>query len=370
MRGLMGSDKNLPMAASAKLNPVFRPAVTARRAALGAAHLVERAVLGPLTPQVRSFSRTIFMWENATLLRFHATTERIYKTPVLIIPPLMVNPDIFDLRPGHSLVHFLLDAGFDVFLVDFGSPTDADSTIRVDDYVTDFIPKAIGKILEHTGESAVSTIGWSMGGIMSMLYASVYQKDAHVRNAVVLGSPFDFSKMFPANVLMKVFGSGLPAVMEKMGNLPPILPRVGFEMLAPFGLATRYLNLLVNYWDREYVAGFETIRDWGRGFIAYPQEAFVQFVTEFIRDDKVRRGQLVMKGRKVDLAKVEANLLLFVGTTDKVASPESVEALVELVGSRDKKCVKVPVGHIGLITGSRAKKHVWTPMALWLAERS
>jgi len=348
----------------------IKPVVSARRTALGAAHLVERSVLGPLTPQVRSFSRTIFMWENATLLRYHASTERTYRTPVLIIPPLMVNPDIFDLRPGHSLVHYLLDAGFDVFLVDFGSPTDADTAIRVDDYVTDFIPKAVEKILEVTGESSVSTVGWSMGGIMSMLYASVYQKDAHLKNAVVLGSPFDFSKMFPINILVKVFGAGLPAVMERMGNLPPVLPRIGFEMLAPFGLVTRYMNLLVNYWDREYVAGFETIRDWGRGFIAYPQEAFVQFVTEFIRDDKVRQGRLVMKGRKVDISQVDANLLLFVGTTDKVASPESVEALMDLVGSKDKTCLKVPVGHIGLVTGSKAVKHVWAPMALWLAERS
>lgn len=338
--------------------------------ALGSAHLVERAVLGPLTPQVRSFSRTVFMWENVTLLRYHTTKARTYRTPVVIIPPLMVNPDVFDLRPGHSLVHFLLDAGFDVFLVDFGSPTDADREIRVDDYVTDFIPKAIAKICEVTGENEVSTIGWSMGGIMSMLYASVYQKDAHLRNAVVLGSPFDFSKMFPVNLLVKFFGMGIGATMEKMGNLPPILPRIGFEMLAPFGMLTRYLNLLMNYWDREYVAGFETIRDWGRGFIAYPQEAFVQFVTDFIRDDKVRRGQLVMKGRRVDLANVEANLLLFVGMTDKVAAPESVEALIGLVSSKDKTCVKVEVGHIGLVTGSRAKKHIWAPMALWLAERS
>ena len=60
--------------------------------------------------------------------------------PVLLIPPLMVKPFIFDLFPGRSLVRFLLDRGFAVFLVDFGEPDAADSYVTLDDYVLDWMP--------------------------------------------------------------------------------------------------------------------------------------------------------------------------------------------------------------------------------------
>ena len=65
-----------------------------------------------------------------------------YPSPVLLVPPLMVKPFIFDLYPGRSLVRFLLQRGFRVYLVDFGEPDDADAYVTLDDYVLDWIPTA------------------------------------------------------------------------------------------------------------------------------------------------------------------------------------------------------------------------------------
>lgn len=343
---------------------------TLRRNFLRTAHLIERAVAGPLTPQVRSFSETVDMWETTTLKHYVSREPRRYRTPVMIVPPLMANPVIFDLRPGHSMIHRLIDEGFDTYMLDLGVPSEKDRTITVEDYVTDFIPTAVSRLRKHSGQNEVTLVGWSMGGIMSMLYASIYGEESGVKNAVVLGSPFDFSQMWPFNLLAGVFAAPIKKTLDYMGNVPGWLSATGFRLLAPLGSMTRYLALMQNYHDREYVAAWETMNEWIANFLPYPQEAFLQFMTEFVRDDKLRTGRLVMGGKNVDLKKVDASILLFVGMGDKVASPASVEALGQLVGSKDLTVEYVPVGHIGLVEGSRAPRHVWDPMVEWLGSRS
>src|SRR4051812_35153527 len=76
--------------------------------------------------------------ERHLLLRRYRRPEGVkvsHPVPVLITPPLMVKPDIYDLRPGHSFVEYMLERGFDVFLVDFGRPDARDRDFRIEDYL-------------------------------------------------------------------------------------------------------------------------------------------------------------------------------------------------------------------------------------------
>lgn len=344
----------------------------ARRNLLRLLNGFERVALGPLLPNVHTASETVWMWERSTLLRFvRAQYPPRHRIPVIIVPPLMVKPVIFDLRPGHSMVAHLCERGFDTWMVDYGIPRDTDRTIRVDDYVTDFIPNAVDKVLEKTGAPAVSLIGWSMGGIMSYTYCALRGRDARVRNLVTIGSPLDFSKMFPFNVLARI--SQLPGTMrllDRLGNIPPVLTRNSFKLLAPTKLVTRQFALVQNYWDRDWVAGNEALGNWVDEFIPYPGEAFKQFVQDFVRDDKLRRGQLSMGGQTVDLSRIDTKLLVVIGTDDDVAPQASVAAALDEIPVADKEALRVPLGHIGLVAGSRAPDLVWDPLANWLSPRS
>ncbi len=332
----------------------------------------ERALLGPLTPQVATPHEVAWMWERSTLLHYRLpSAEKRYRIPILIVPPLMVIPSIFDLRPAHSMVGYLLGRGFDVYMIDFGVPDKEDENIRVDDYVLDFIPNAVQKIREKTGVDDVSLVGWSMGGIMSYTYSAYFGEQAHARNIVTIGSPLNFSRMVPFSYLARL--ADLPGTMwflEQLGNIPPLLTRTGFKLLSPASTVTRYVDLYLHYWDREWVAGYETIGNWVDEFIPYPGAAFRQFVTDFVKDDRLRQGRLKIAGTHVELHRIQANVCVVVGTTDKVASPESVGAAVEEIPVRDKTRIDAPLGHIGLIAGSGAPQYVWQPIADWLSPRS
>jgi polyhydroxyalkanoate synthase len=269
------------------------------------------------------------------------------------------------------MVGYFLSRGFDVYMVDFGVPKSEDEDIKVDDYVLDFIPNAVQKICEKSNNSEVSLVGWSMGGIMSYTYTAYFSEKAKVRNVVTIGSPLDFSKMVPFNYLVKAvdFPGTLKAI-EYLGNIPPVLTRNGFKLISPMSTLTRYWDLYKNYWDREWVAGYETIGNWVEEFIPYPGAAFRQFVTDFVKDDLLRRGSLKIAGTHVELSRILANICVVVGTTDKIANVESVGAAIELIPVQDKFRIDAPLGHIGLVAGSGAPKSVWGPIADWLSPRS
>lgn len=337
-----------------------------------AMNMMERTLLGPLAPQVNTPRDLIFMWERSTL--YHYELPRVpkrYRIPLLIIPPLMVKPTIFDLRPGHSMVAYYCSRGFDVYMIDFGIPTSEDRHIQVDDYVSDFIPNAVAKVMERSGSKKVSLLGWSMGGIMSYAYSALTGAKGPVQNLIAVGSPYDFSKMFPFNALAQLVKvPGVRPALESLGNIPPWMTMAGFKLLDPVKMVSRYGDLYMNYWDREWVAAWETMSGWAGDFIPYPGNAFMQFVLDFILGDKLRKGELVIGGTAIDMGKLAASLLMIIGTADKVAPYESVAAADKWLVLKDKTKLEVPLGHIGLISGSRAPELVWAASADWLAERS
>ena len=337
---------------------------------LRAVHALERLFLGPLTPTVRTPHRIAFMWEKGDLIHYQSRKRPRFHTPLLIVPPLMVTPTIFDLRPGHSFVEHLVDRGFDVFLIDFGVPTDEDVTQTISDYVLEILPDAAEKVCELTGRNEISMLGWSMGGIFIDIYSALVGKDGPVKNIVTLGSPIDFSALFPFNIMAKLAEWPLMKVIDRIGNIPPALTRNGFKLLKPIGQVKRYINLAVHLWDREWVAGFETIDRWVDDFIPYPGATFKEFLSNYVIDDKLRRGEIVLGERRVDLKAIECSFCIVSGLADKVAALQSVEGIADMVSSADIEIIQAPVGHIGLIAGSKAQKTVWAPVADWLEARS
>lgn len=335
-------------------------------------NLLERVLLGSLRPQISTPQEVVWMWERSQLLRFELPYfPPRFRVPVLIVPPLMVKPWIFDLRPGHSMVGFLVRSGFPTFMLDYGIPGEEDKHIRVDDYVSEFIPNAIAKIRELTHARGVSLLGWSMGGIMGYTYCGLFGEESGVVNLVTIGAPLDFSKMYPFNLLAKFSRlKGVELAIDLMGNIPPFLTKNSFKLMDPLKLVTRRIQAIRNYWDRDWVAGYEAIHDWVEEFIPYPGAAFKQFAQDYIKDDKLRAGKLKIHGEYIDIRKIRTNLLVVMGTEDDVAPLPSVEAALKEIPVEDKQGLRVPLGHIGLIAGQKAPELVWKPISEWLSHRS
>jgi polyhydroxyalkanoate synthase len=289
--------------------------------------------------------------------------------PLLLVPPLMVRPYVYDLRPAHSLVATLVAAGFDLFLVDFGVPDDADRRVNLGTYTLDYLPEVVARVREVTGSPDASLAGYCMGGIFALMYAAA-TGDPGVRNLVTIGAPIDFHRMGILSWLVQRSYPQVASLTRRIGNIPGVFPQIGLRMTTPLRTLTRWADLFVNLYDDEYVRGFESIHRWVNDFIPYPRDAFQQFFTEILYENKLADGRLSLGDRTADLRTIRSSLLAFAGRTDSVAPLASTRAILDVVGSTDKTFLEVDGGHIGVVAGSTAPAQVWRPMIEWLRPRS
>ncbi len=299
----------------------------------------------------------------------HTIAAKRHATPLLVIPPLMVRPYVYDLRPEHSMLRHLRNEGFDVYFVDFGVPDQADEGVRLDDYVLDYVPACVDAVLGASGAPSLSLAGYCMGGIFALLHVGTC-RDPRVRNVVTIGAPVDFDKLGIITVAARLGVIGVDPVLDRLGNVPGAVSSLGFKIMSGTRSVTKYADLLVHLYDENYVRGFDAVNTWVNDLIPYPKEAFKQMLKEVVHGNKLMANDLVFGDRRCDLEAVRCPLLAFAGTADNIATPRSTAAVLGLVRSEDKTLVAVPGGHVGVVAGSKAPDKVWRPMASWLAERS
>lgn len=290
-------------------------------------------------------------------------------TPVLLIPPLMARPYVYDLRPEHSMARTLRHLGLDTYVLDFGVPDEGDAGLRLDDYVLDFVPQAVEAVRAQSGARDVTLAGYCMGGIFALLYAAAH-RDAPVRNIVTIGAPIDFEKMGALTLVARLGSAHIDKLMDRLGNVPGTMASQGFKLMSGAKSITRYADLFIHLYDEEYVRGFDAINTWVNDLIPYPREAFKQMVKDVVSGNKILGRTLELGGRNVDLRDVRVPLLAFAGAGDNIAPLESARAIVDLVGAEDKRFVEVPGGHVGVVAGNAAPAAVWRPTAAWITEHA
>jgi polyhydroxyalkanoate synthase len=295
-----------------------------------------------------------------------------HRIPLLLVFALMNRPYILDLRPGHSFVEFLVEHGFDVYLLDWGSPGPVDSYLKFDDYTLEYMPRAIRKIKVLSGVEEVSVLGWCIGAILTTIYAALRPDDG-LRNLILLTAPLDFSDKehltFGRWVDEKNFD--LDKVLQLFGNMPAEMIDYGAKALKPVeNYIANYLKLWDNLDNPKVVENWHAMNTWVRDNIPMAGGAFRQLIVDLYRNDRLMKGEFVIRGERVDLGRLRANLLTVIAEGDHITPPCQSESVMAKVGSHDKEVYRVQGGHIGIMAGSGAEKRTWPHIEGWLASRS
>ncbi len=289
--------------------------------------------------------------------------------PVLFIPPLMIQPLVYDLREGHTFVGMLRAAGFHPYIVDFGSPDADDSTVNIDTYVLDWLPKVIDAMAEHSGRSEYAMVGYCMGGLFALMVTAAHAGDRTPPVGIVtVGSPIDSAKMGALSFLSRIAHGQVDTLASMMGNVPGKVSSSAFKLMTPLRSITKKADLFMNMWDDEWVRGHESIEAWVGGFLDYPQEAFRQFLKDFMKENRLRDGTMEFGGHSADLKDITCPVLAFAGTNDKIVPVQAARAALTCLGSADVRFREVPGGHMGVVAGLRSPKNVWEPTKAFLAE--
>src|SRR5947209_3753251 len=136
------------------------------------------------------------IWQRGTAKLYHyrPTTATVYPVPLLMVHSLISKPYILDLIPGNSFIEYLVGRGFDLYMIDWGTPRPEDKTLRLESYSAELIPDVIDIVLETSDATDFSLFGYCMGGLLALLYAATHTK-APLRNLITLATPIDFKQM-------------------------------------------------------------------------------------------------------------------------------------------------------------------------------
>ncbi|HEX9057588.1 MAG TPA: alpha/beta fold hydrolase [Ktedonobacterales bacterium] len=298
--------------------------------------------------------------------------EQRYPVPLLLVFALMNRPTILDLRPGNSFVEYMVKKGFDVYLLDWGMPGPEDKNLKFDDYVLDYMPRAIRKMKSISGSSEFSMLGWCIGAILTTMYAAVRPDDG-LRNLILLTAPLDFTREdcggFTRWVNDKYFD--VDKLLEAYGNMPGEMLDYGAKALKPVdNYITNYLRLWDNVNDPKVVESWHAMNTWVNDLTAMAGGAYRQLIVDLYRQNKLMKGTMTLRGERVDLGNIHADLLNLIATEDHIVPPGQTEGVMAKMGSKDKTLLRIPGGHIGMMAGSGAVKRTWPQLEAWLESRS
>jgi polyhydroxyalkanoate synthase len=292
-----------------------------------------------------------------------------YSPPLLLVFSLISRSYILDLTPGNSFVEHLLQAGFDVYLLDWGEPDERDAQNGLEDYVDDYIPAAIERIRELSGHDEVNLFGYCFGGDLSLLYAA-HHPDAPLRSLTVLATPVDFRHMGPLADLFRVGGLEVDDVLDPHGNVPPQVVLRGFKTLTPTGEVTRYVTLWERLWNDEYVAAYQAMTSWSDDHVPFPGQAARQTVQMLVHDNGMLTDRLAVGGDPVHLRDIRVPFLTVRADRDHIVPADASAPLIDLVGSDDKHELRLAAGHMGLVVGRTAARTTVPTIIDFLRRRS
>lgn len=340
---------------------------------------VERAVqrglkgielLGAQPPAVGRTPKTVLHRRGTLeLVHYRAQADEVYRVPLLIVMAPTNKAYILDLAPGQSLVEFLLQRGYDVYLIDWNAPTDDERDLKIDDYVLDFIPDCIRRVQRDSGEADVTLVGYCAGGMLSAIYMALHEHGP-VENLVCFTTPIDFSRMelFRRMADPKTFD--VDKFVDSVGIVPAETVVAGFDALRPASRLAGRIRLWDNLWNDQFVKGFRMMERWGNETLPLPGGYFRQTTKELLQQNRLYEGTLKIGGRLVDLGRITVPMLHVAAQYDHIVPPACSAPLMQRVGSRDKEEVTLPGGHVSLAAGPNAVKRMWPKLDSWLQERS
>ncbi len=349
----------------------------------------QKALVDESFAQVRRAMRLPLLWQQAQRVKKGATSSEIvyeedrlnllhylsdkpprFRTPVVFVFALVNRPYILDILPNKSVVGQFIRAGFDTYLIDWGTPGHADRHQTLETYINGYIHNVVDYVSERTGSSKVNILGYCMGGTMSAMFTALHPE--RVMNLILLAAGIDFStREGLLNLWTDSEYFDVDTFVDAYGNCPAEFLQGAFMLLKPVGnLIQKPLALMERADDERFVDEYFTMETWLNDNIAVPGEIFREFVKYLYQQNLLVKNQMPVGRHIVNLRQITCPILNLMATKDDLVPCEQSEPFNDLVGSQDRKTMKLPAGHIGLAMGTKAQKELWPDVTKWLAERS
>src|SRR6476660_4047565 len=287
--------------------------------------------------------------------------------PVLMVHPMMMSADMWDVTRDEGAVGILHGAGIDPWVIDFGEPDKIEGGMQrnLADHVV-ALSEAIDTVKDTTGRD-VHLAGYSQGG-MFCYQTAAFRRSKDLASIIAFGSPVDTLAALPMNLPAGLAAGAADFMADHVFSridIPSWLARTGFQMLDPIKTAQSRLDFLRQLHDREALLPREQQRRFlaSEGWIAWSGPAISELLKQFIAHNRMITGGFSIHGDLVTLSDIDCPVLAVVGEVDDIGQPASVRGIKRAAPQADVYEFLIRAGHFGLVVGSKASSQTWPTVA-------
>ncbi len=285
------------------------------------------------------------------LIQYTPTTPRVHALPVVIFPPWINKYYILDLKPQNSLIRWIVDQGYTLFVVSWKNPGAAYAEFGMDDYIQDGFLRAIREAKAITGEDKVNAVGYCIAGTtLSLTLAHMHQRDdKSVNSATFFTTLTDFADPGEVGVFLdNDFVDGIESECKRAGYLDKYYMSRTFSYLRANDLI--YGPAIRSYLLGEAPPAFDLLY-WNGDGTNLPARMAVEYLRGLCQGNGLARGEFRIAGKEVSLKEVKVPLCAIACETDHIAPWKSSFAGIRRMGSKDKTFILAESGHIaGIIS--------------------
>ena len=301
--------------------------------------------------------KVIFQNELLQLIQYDPSTPTVYQRPFLFVSPWINKYYIMDMRPKNSMVKWMVDQGFTVFMTSWINPDERLAHKKFEDYMLSIVA-GMDAIEQATGEREINAAGYCLGGtilLITMAYLAA-QKDQRVQSAICFACMTDFSEPGELEVFID---EELITLLEKQMGERGYLD--GSQMAGVFSML-RANDLIWYFVVNNYLLGKDPypfdLLYWNSDSTRMPRDMHSFYVRNMYQKNLLREpGGITLAGVPIDLGKIKAPICFLSAYEDHIAPWKSTYAGTQLVGG-PVKFVLSGSGHIaGVINPASSDKY-------------
>jgi polyhydroxyalkanoate synthase len=304
--------------------------------------------------------KVVYQNDLIQLLQYEATTEKVKRRPLLIIPPWINKFYILDLRPGNSFIRWAVSQGHTVFVISWVNPDERLAAKSFTDYMLEGPLAALDAIERATGERQTNVIGYCLGGTLlaSTLAYMAVKRDNRIKSATYFVTMVDFAEAGELSVFIDE--EQLSALEERM-NTKGYLE--GRDMATTFNML-RANDLIWSFVVNNYLLGkspfpFDLLY-WNADSTRMPAAMHSFYLRNMYQENLlVKPGGITLNGVPIDLRKIKTPSFLLSTREDHIAPWRSTYAATQLYRG-PVKFVLAASGHIaGVVNPPGGKYGHW-----------
>ena len=299
--------------------------------------------------------KVVFRNKMLELIQYTPSTEEVHKTPLIVFPPWINKYYILDLKAQNSLVKWVVDKGYTLFMVSWVNPDRTYRDVGMEDYVEEGYLAAIEEVKKITGEKQVNAIGYCIAGTTLSLTLSLLKKrkESSIKSATFFTALTDFSDQGEFRpFLTDDFIDGIEAETREKGVLPSIIMARTFSFLRANDLV--YGPAVKSYMLGETPPAFDLLY-WNGDGANLPEKMAMQYLRKLCQRNELADGGIELLGEQLSLKNIDVPICAIACETDHIAPWKDSYRGIQQMGSDDKTFIMTQSGHIAGIVNPPSK---------------